>query len=312
MPKTTPPMPHSRSRLASNTAPSSPRFRPQAPPCAPWRNLWRLVGDTVRLPHCLTRALNNSFPQVLQGGDDTATPLFGDFLRRWPTRKAAPLARRSPLEAFCRAPPGRSADLIATRLPAIQPATALTTAQGMVTPHALLGPALVAPLRVTLRVMADVDTASAQQAQGHPAWPWLDALPGAGAVFAPRLLVALGAQRARYTSADARQKYAGIAPGTERSGKQSGVHWRLQWPTCLRQTCRAWAAASIRPSFWAPAYDQQQRDKGQAQQAAVRALACQWIRILSRCWQDRTPYDEAVALQARKRRSAPLLHNLAH
>ena len=138
------------------------------------------------------------------------------------------------------------------------------------------------------------------------------ALPGAGAVFAPRLLVAFGEQRERYASAEELQKYAGIAPVTERSGKKSWVHWRLQCPTFLRPTFVEWAAESTRHAFWAQVYYQQQRDKGKAHQAAVRALAFKWIRILYRCWQERTPYNESVYLQALNRRSAPLLHNLAH
>jgi hypothetical protein len=73
-----------------------------------------------------------------------------------------------------------------------------------------------------------------------------------------------------------------------------------------------WAAESIRHSFWAPADYQQQRDKGKAHQAAVRALAFTWLRIRSRCWQERTPYDASIYLQALKRRNAPLLHNLAN
>ena len=67
---------------------------------------------------------------------------------------------------------------------------------------------------------------------------------------------------------------------TERSGKKSWVHWRRQGPTFLRHTFVAWAAASLRPSCWAPVYYQQQRDKGKAHQAAVRALAFTWIRLL--------------------------------
>ena len=102
-----------------------------------------------------------------------------------------------------------------------------------------------------------------------------------------------------------------MAPGTERRGKKAWVPWRLPGPTFRRQPFVAWAAASIRPSFWAPVYYQQQRDTGKAHQAAVRALAFTWLRILYRCWQDRTPYDASVYLQARKRRSAPLLHTLA-
>jgi transposase len=272
----------------------------------------RLVGDTVRLTNRLTSALKNSFPQVLQWFDEKDTPLFGDFLSRWPTRKATPLARRATLEAFFREHHVRSADLIATRLQAIKSARALTTDDGIITPNALLVQALVAQLRVTWRAIADCDKAIAQHAQGHPDFPLFDAFPGAGAVFAPRLLVACGEQRERYTSADELQKYAGMAPVTERSGKKSWVPWRLQCPRFLRQTFVEWAAESIRHAFWAQLYYQQQRDKGKAHQAAVRALAFTWIRILSRCWQDRTPYNESVYLQALQRRSAPLLHNLAH
>ena len=66
--------------------------------------------------------------------------------------------------------------------------------------------ALVAQLRVTLQASADFDNAIAQRAQDHPDCPLFDALPGAGAVFAPRLLVAFGAQQERFTSAAARQK----------------------------------------------------------------------------------------------------------
>ena len=240
----------------------------------------RLVGDKVRLTNRLTSALKNYFPQVLQWFDDKDTPLFCDFLSRWPTLKAAQCARRSTLEAFFREHHVRSADLIAIRLKAIKKATALTTDDGIVTPNALLVQALVAQLRVTLRVIADFDKAIAQHAQGHPDFPLFDALPGAGAVFAPRLLVAFGEQRERYTSADELQKYAGLAPVTERSGKQSWGHWRLQCPKFLRQTFIAWAAASIRHACWAQAYYQQQRDKGKAPQAAVRALAFTGIRIL--------------------------------
>ena len=162
-----------------------------------------------------------------------------------------------------------------------------------------------------MQALTDFDTAIAQRAQSHPDCPLFQALPGAGPVFASRLLVAFGEQRERYPSATALQKYAGIAPVTERSGKKAWVHWRLQCPKFLRQSFVEWAAESIRHSFWAQVYSQQQRDKGKAHQAAVRALAFKWIRILYRCWQERTPYDEATYLQALTRRGSSLIHNLA-
>jgi hypothetical protein len=124
-------------------------------------------------------------------------------------------------------------------------------------------------------------------------------------------LVAFGEQRERYPSAAALQKYAGIAPVTERSGKKAWVHWRLQCPKFLRQSFVEWAAESIRHSFWAQGYSQQQREKGKAHQTAVRALAFKWIRILYRCWQARTPYDKSIYLQALSRRGSSLLPHLA-
>jgi transposase len=271
----------------------------------------RVVGDKVRITNRLTSTLKNYFPQVLQWFQEKDTAIFCDFLSRWPTLKAVQLARRATLETFFREHHVRYADVIAQRIHAIKSATPLTTDEGVIAPNALLVQALVAQLRVTLQAIADFDTAIAQRAQSHPDFPLFQALPGAGPVFAPRLLVAFGEQRARYASAADLQKYAGIAPVTERSGKKSWVHWRLQCPKFLRQTFVEWAAESIRHSFWAQVYYQQQRDKGKAHQAAVRALAFTWIRILSRCWQERTPYDEAIYLQALHRRGASLSQTLA-
>jgi len=265
----------------------------------------------VRRTNRLTRTLKNYVPHVLQWFQDKDTAIFCDFLSRGPTLKAAQLAHRATLEGFFRAHHVRSADVITTRIEAIKSARALTTDDGVILPNVLLVQALIAQLRVTVQAIADFDSAIAQRAQDHPDFPLFDALPGAGAVFAPRLLVAFGEQRERYASAAALQKYAGIAPVTERSGKKSWVHWRLQCPTFLRQTFVEWAAESIRHSFWARTYYQQQRDKGTSHQAAVRALAFKWIRILFRCWQDRTPYVESVYLNALKHRGSPLLHNLA-
>ena len=128
--------------------------------------------------------------------------------------------------------------------------------------------------------------------------------------LAPRLLVAFGEDRERYQRAEELQKYSGIAPVTERSGKKSWVHWRWQCPTFLRQTFIEWASQTINKSFWAGAYYHQQRAKGSTYQAAVRALAFKWIRILYACWKTRTPYDESKYLNALKRRGSPLLNNL--
>src|SRR5712691_11172128 len=122
---------------------------------------------------------------------------------------------------------------------------------------------------------------------------------------------ALDERRDRFPDAAALQKYSGIAPVTERSGKKHWVHWRAQCPKFLRQTFVEWAAETIPRSFWAGAYYQQQRAKGCSHQVALRALAFKWVRILYRCWQTRTPYDESTYLNALKRRGSPLLNSIA-
>jgi transposase len=157
----------------------------------------RVVGDKVRITNRLTSTLKNYFPQALQWFQDKDTLLFCDFLSRWPTLKAVQLARRSTLETFFREHHVRSADVITQRIDAIKAATPLTTDEGIIAPHALLVQALVSQLRVTLHAIQDFDHAIAQRAQSHPDFPLFQTLPGAGPVFAPRLLVAFGEQRER-------------------------------------------------------------------------------------------------------------------
>jgi hypothetical protein len=207
----------------------------------------------VRRTNRLTSALKNYCPHVLHWFHDKATPIFCAFRTPWPTRKAAQLARRSPLERCFRAPPVRDADVSDPRIQAIKRATPLTTEEGVSAPTALLVQALVSQLRVTWHAIAAFNEARAQHAQSHPDCPVCNSLPGAGAVVAPRRLAAFGEPRERDTSADALPQDAGIAPVTERRGNTAWVHWRLQCPPFLRQTCIEWAAESIRPSCWARA-----------------------------------------------------------
>jgi hypothetical protein len=42
-----------------------------------------------------------------------------------------------------------------------------------------------------------------------------------------------------------------------------------------------------------------------------RDLPIKWIRIIYRCWEDRTPYDESTYLNTLKRRGSPLLNSVA-
>ena len=294
------------------------RFKPLNPQSAQMRSLAHiveqrrvLIDDQTRITNRLTDALKQYFPQPLQWFENKHTRLFCDFLCRWPTLKAVQLARRATLERFFSEHHVHYRDVIERRILAIQQATPLTTDEGVVAPNTLLVRALVVQLRAALEAIEMFNQAIAKQAPAHPDFTIFQSFPAAGPVFAPRLLVAFGEQRERYASAAQAQKYAGIAPVTKRSGNSTWVHWRWKCPRFVRQTFVEWSALTIPRSFWARAYYQQQRRKGNSHQAAVRALAFKWLRILYRCWHDRTPYDEAAYLSALQKRGSPLIPNLA-
>jgi len=274
------------------------RFKPLNPQSVEMRTLTslveqrrRLVNDRVRLTNRLRNALKQYYPQALQWFDRIDTSLFCDFIERWPTLVEAKRARRTTLESFFRTHNMRFTHVLETRLESIKTASPLTSDAAVIAPHRLQALALIDSLRAILIAIKRFDQEIAELAPKHPDYALFDALPGAGPSLAPRLLVAFGEQRERFDSAAELQRYAGIAPVTERSGKKHWVHWRWQCSTFLRQTFVEWAAQTINKSFWAGAYYRQQREKGCTYNAAVRALAFKWIRILYRCWYTRTPYN---------------------
>jgi transposase len=293
------------------------RFKPLNPQSVEMRTLTTLVeqrrslvNDRVRLTNRLRNALKQYYPQALQWFDRIDTPLFCDFIARWPTLAQVKRARHTTLTTFFHEHNMRFTHVLEDRIASIKTASPLTQDEAIVTPYRLQTLVLIDQLRVTLNAIKQYDDVIAKLAPQHPDYALFKSLPGAGPSLAPRLLVAFGEQRDRFNSAAEIQRYAGIAPVTERSGNKHWVHWRWQCSTFLRQTFIEWAAQTINKSFWAGAYYRQQRTKGASYQAAVRALAFKWIRILYRCWQTNTPYDESVYLKALQRRGSPLLNQL--
>ena len=290
------------------------KFQPLRPQSAQMRMLLylveqrrRLVGDKTRYTNRLGNTLKQYYPQALDWFEQRDTVLFCDFISRWPTLTQVKRARKATLITFFKSHNVRFERVIKARLQAIKASTPLTRDVAVIAAHKLYAQALVEQLRVTLKAISDYDKEIATVAPTLPDYALFNTLPGAGSTLAPRLLVAFGEQRDRFTDASEFQRYAGIAPVTERSGNKNWVHWRWQCPTFLRQTLVEWAGQTINKSFWAGAYCRQQKAKGSSHQAAVRSLAFKWVRILYRCWQTRTPYDESKYLDALRLRGSPLL-----
>ena len=89
------------------------------------------------------------------------------------------------------------------------------------------------------------------------------------------------------------------------------VHWRPACSKFLRQSFHEYANESIRHSLWARADYQMLRAKGKGHQAAIRALAHKWSRVMFACWQAHKAYDELRYMRSLQQRHAPLLDYLS-
>jgi len=271
-----------------------------------------LVDRRTQLLNQLNSLLKKYYPQALElVGENLASPLALNFLKRWPDLLALKSARPATIRSFYYTHNVRRPDTVQTRLDLIARARALTTDEAIVSVAIRQLRVLIEQLRVVQKHVGDFDAAIASQFKAHPDAALFRDLPGAGAVMAPRLLVAFGAERDRYPNPSSLQKYSGLAPVREKSGGSLWTHWRWHAPTFLRQSFVEWAGQTVVYSPWAKAYYQRMKAKGKGHWAILRALAFKWIRILWKCWQDRTPYNEARYLEQLRRRRSPLASSLA-
>ena len=267
----------------------------------------RLVNDRTRLSNRLTALLKGYFPQVLDWFEDIRTQLVCDFLARWPQLSLLQRARPATINQFLRSHHSTSKATNARRLAEIKSAMPLTNDAAVITSSVLNVKVLVAQMKTVIAAISEYDRHIEALCLTHEDYQLFAALPGAGLIHAARLTAALGSDRSRWQTADELVRFSGIAPIIERSGKQFRIRWRYFCPKFFRQTFHEFAAQSIQDSFWARAYYYQQRAKGKEHHAAVRALAFKWIRIIWRCWQTRTPYNEVIYLESLRKKGSSLL-----
>lgn len=290
-------------------------LRPLAPLPAETRELLllvearrKLVDQRTALCEQLSATLKGYFPQALVlVGNDVGAPLAWALLRRWPTLAAIQGARPQTLRDFYHRHQVRSAERIEERLALVRVAKALTADAAVLNTSPVLTLALLGQLEALAPAIADYDQRIGACFAGQSDAKLFTSFPGAGAQLAPRLLVAFGPDRSRYTSALSLQQASGIAPVRVKSGQTCLTHWRWHCPTFLRQSFHEFARCSVGQSAWARAYYHLQIQRGKKRHQAFRALAYKWQRVMFRCWQARTPYDEAVYLAALRKRGSPLV-----
>ena len=269
------------------------------------------VNLRTKLVQKLNAKLKMYYPQALAlVGEDLSSTLACDFLQKWPALAEVKKAKPAKVRAFYYGHNCRSESLIQERI------QLATTAKAATTDEAVLIP-LVASVKMLSRLIGDLNPSikgfdeqiKALFAQ-HPDAAIFGSLPGAGDALAPRLLVAFGSDRNRYSSAAEVQQFSGIAPVTERSGQRQWVHRRWQCSKFTLQSFHEFAQHSMGWSAWAKAYYQFYKSKGKKHNTIVRSLAFKWIRILFACWKEHRPYDEAKYLETLQRRGSPLCQHL--
>ena len=269
-----------------------------------------LVNQSTALTNQLTALLKGYYPQALAWVGSLDTVGACDFLEQWPTLQILQASSRRQILRFYETHPRASLDLN-EHLKQIQEARALTSDQAVLEASSLMVQALVGQLRPLLASIAEFDRKIALIFRKHPDRPIFESFPGAGAALAPRLTAAFGTDRDRFQAATEMQELAGIAPVTEKSGKKCFVHWRYACPKFIRQTFQEFAEHSRRWCKWAKAYYEILKQRGKSHNAAVRALAYKWIRILFRCWKTRQPYQDDLYTKSLLQHGSPISSLLA-
>ena len=264
-----------------------------------------LVDRRTTLLNQLTSLLKSYFPQALSLLDNLNTPLAVAFLQRWPDLISLKAAKPATVKKFFYQHHVRSDELVKKRLALIAQAVALTTEEARVSVAILQLRQQVDQLEVFQKHVARMDAEIKCAFAAHPEAHLFRDLPGAGAQLAPRLCAAFGTDRAAYPDPASLQKYAGLAPVREKSGQQLWTHWRWNAPTFLRQSFVEWAGQTVRYCEWARVYYERMTQKNKKHAVIIRALAFKWIRILWKCWQERTAYDETRYLKQLIHRKSP-------
>ncbi len=264
-----------------------------------------IVQSRVDLSNKITATLKLYYPQVLDWFQEKDSVIFCDFVAKWPSLGHVKKARKQTLLNFFNQHNSRYPKVNERRIKAIRDAFALTDDAGIIEPNQLMIEILIQQLKLLVEAIERMDQEIRKRYKLQSDRNLFDSFPGAGPQLAPRLLVAFGTDRTRYSNASELQKYAGVAPVIEQSGQKSWTHWRYSCPKFLRQTFVEWAGQSVRFSFWAKAYYEQQIAKGKPHNTVIRSLAFKWIRIAFRCWKTKTPYDESKYLSALKAKKSP-------
>ncbi|WP_419837406.1 IS110 family transposase [Candidatus Poriferisodalis sp.] len=215
------------------------------------------------------------------------------FLRGYPTPEAAGRVGDNRMAGFCsrigysgRVPAGVLAERLRANL--------LCAAPGSVAGHSYAALALADQLELLNHQIRSYNRRIGALLADHPDHRIIDSFPAVGRVTAAELISEIGEDRGRYPTAQALLAEAGAAPVTLSSGKIQRVRVRRACNRRLRAATTSWAYTLKRIDPVSAARYAKACERGATKHTALRAVASSWLRVLWRCWQDRTLYDPAI------------------
>jgi transposase len=266
----------------------------------------RLVDQRTALCNELKAVLKRYFPTILEL---KAAKIYADFilalLVKYPTLADAQRAGKAKLLKLLFGMGTK--DKIEERVNTLLNAIPLTEDATILRIESTRAVTICELLMAYNREIAKYDKALKELVVQHSDFNIFKSLPAGSFATQGRLIAAMGDDRSRYKNAEALQAASGIAPLTTQSGKQRFVSSRWACSKFMRQTFHEFAGLTIRKCPWAEAYYRLQLSRKKSPQMALRALAYKWQRILYRCWQSRTPYDDQRYVERLKATGSPLV-----
>ena len=164
----------------------------------------------------------------------------------------------------------------------------------------------VSAIRALNQRLEEVDEELNKLIANHPDAAIFQSLPNAGTVTVATLLAGFGEDRDRWRSYEELAARWGVAPITVKSGKFQAVRRRQACDGTLHQAWLWFAFNTIRKDgCWAQQDYRAKRTAGVPHYTALRGIAHRWLKIATRCWKDRTVYQEEVHQTQREQRSKP-------
>ena len=265
------------------------------------------VDQRTALVQQLTSNLKEYYPQALSMVGGLSERMSRRFLKKWPTWEELSRVREQTLRKFYYANQSRSETRIQDRLNLHSQSCSLCEDEATVKLGRMHTLMLVEQLETLDKIIREYDNEILPLYQAHEKGPIIDSLPGAGKVIGPRLVCAMQNNLPACHSAAELSSYSGIAPLRQKSGNSSRISKRFRRPKFLHQTFIEWAQCSTKYSKWAHAFYHHRKDiLGHDHWAIIRSLAFKWIRILYKCWENNTPYDEEKYIETLKKRGSKL------